>query len=87
MFSGRTTYTAILVLRRGAGRFRYRAYRDLDAAQRSDASVDHVLDTTSVDDGVWSFDEPDLLALHGELAQRHGTIGSHQSEVPSTTKS
>ena len=31
----------------------------------------------SIDNNVWSFDQPDLLEVYQELKHRHGTIGQH----------
>ena len=78
VFADRTTYTAILMLHKGSPRFRYRTYADRAAAQAATPSVDIVLDAGEIDDGIWSFDQPDLLAVHRALAARHGTIGDHK---------
>ncbi len=75
IFAGRTTYTAILVLSKGKRAFRYRCYGDVGAARREEAAVDVRIGHDEVDDGVWSFDEPDLARVHRALAGRHGTIG------------
>ncbi len=78
VFAGRTTYTTILVLQKGCEAFRYRTYADRAAAQAEKPSVDARISIEDVGPGVWSFDQPDLLAVHRELGRRHGLIGQHR---------
>jgi hypothetical protein len=75
VFSGRTTYTAILSLQKNSPSLNYRAFADLDNAIAGKAEIDVRLKWGEIDDQVWSFDQPDLLEVHRELARRHGTIG------------
>lgn len=79
VFSGRTTYTAILSLQRNSPSVNYRAYANLDDAMAGKADVDVRLKWAEIDDQVWSFDQPDLLEVHRELARRHGTIGQKRN--------
>ncbi len=78
VFPGRTTYTAILVLRAGSESFAYRTYADLAGAQVDRPSVNATFQTRKLNDEPWSLDEPDLLEVHEELAERHKTIGQHR---------
>jgi len=75
IFSGRTTYTAILSLQKNSPSVNYRAFANLDDAIAGKAEIDIRLKWGEIDDQVWSFDQPDLLDVHRELAKRHGTIG------------
>ncbi|MDI7268359.1 MAG: N-6 DNA methylase, partial [Myxococcota bacterium] len=78
IFAGRTTYTAILVLCKGNMDIRYRTYADAAAAEVGEPCLDYRIPLSAVDDGVWSFDQPDLMAVHTALAGRHGAIGDHK---------
>ncbi|TRZ92734.1 hypothetical protein D4R89_00740 [bacterium] len=75
VFSGRTTYTAILSLQKNSPSLNYRAFANLDDAIAGKAEIDVRLKWGEIDDQVWSFDQPDLLEVHRDLARRHGTIG------------
>ncbi|MBN2188547.1 MAG: Eco57I restriction-modification methylase domain-containing protein [Chitinispirillaceae bacterium] len=75
VFEGRTTYTAILILQKNSPSIRYRTYATVNDAMAGKPSVDCKLKWENVDDNVWSFDQPDLLEVHDDLAQRHGTVG------------
>jgi len=75
VFAGRTTYTAILILQRNSPSIHYRTYANLNDAVARVPVVDCELGWETVDSNVWSFDQPDLLKMHKELARRHGTIG------------
>ncbi|MBI2898915.1 MAG: N-6 DNA methylase [Planctomycetes bacterium] len=75
VFTGRTTYTTIIVLESGSESFEYRTYENLAAAQADAPSVKARQKTAKLDDGPWSLDQPDLLGVHADLAKRHGTIG------------
>ena len=74
VFPGRTTYTAIMVLRQGSPTIAYSTYADRPAAEGARPCLEAELRATDLDDNVWSFDQPDLLAVHRALAARHGTI-------------
>jgi hypothetical protein len=78
VFPGRTTYTALLILQGGSSEFEYRTYADLTAAQIDAPSATARIQVAQLDDGPWSLDQPDLMAVHAELAQRHKTIGEHR---------
>jgi hypothetical protein len=75
VFSGRTTYTAILSLQNNSPSVNYRTFANLDDAMIGKANVNVRLKWKDIDDHVWSFDQPDLLEIHRELTRRHGTIG------------
>jgi hypothetical protein len=75
IFSGRTTYTAILSLQKDSPFINYRTYANLNDAIAQKAQLDIRLKWTEIDDQVWSFDQPDLLEVHRELTRKHGTIG------------
>jgi hypothetical protein len=77
VFPGRTTYTAIVILQPDRPRLRYRAYATLERARAGVASVDRALGWDAAGAGVWAFDQPELMAVHEDLARRHGTIGAH----------
>ncbi len=77
VFEGRTTYTAIIILQRNSRQVHYKTYKNLFDAEAQKPSVDCSLKWNSIDSNVWSFDQPDLLEVHNELARRHGTIGQH----------
>lgn len=78
IFDGRTTYTAILVLSDGGDAIRYRAFEDHAAARADRPCLERRIPFSAVDDGVWSFDEPDLAEVHEALTRRHGTLGDHR---------
>ncbi|MBI4568153.1 MAG: N-6 DNA methylase [Planctomycetes bacterium] len=77
VFAGRTTYTAIVVLKRESRSFEYRSYADLAAARADEPAMKARIRADQLDDAPWSLDEPDLLEVHRALAKRHGTIGDH----------
>jgi type I restriction-modification system DNA methylase subunit len=77
IFEGRTTYTTILILQKNSPFIHYRTYDTaIDAVARV-PSVQCTLKWDAIDGNVWSFDQPDLLEVHHDLAQKHGTIGRH----------
>jgi len=78
IFAGRTTYTAILILQKNSSAVRYRTYASIADAEAKKASVDIRIVWKNLDANVWSFDQPELLDVHRELAGRHGTIGDHR---------
>jgi hypothetical protein len=78
IFEGRTTYTAILILRKNSPQIHYRTYLTLDDAKSRTPSVNCILKWNKVDADVWSFDKPDLLEVYQDLAKSHGTIGQHK---------
>jgi hypothetical protein len=75
VFKDRTTYTTIIILQKESPSLHYRTYASLNDAEAAHASVDCRLKWEAVDNNVWSFDQPDLLEVHDDLARRHGTIG------------
>ncbi|HPN83070.1 MAG TPA: N-6 DNA methylase, partial [Spirochaetota bacterium] len=77
VFSGRTTYTAILVLAKNTAQCRYRTYASIDDAIRDKPSLSCKISLAHLDADIWCLDKPDLSALHKKLAERFGTIGSH----------
>jgi hypothetical protein len=79
VFPGRTTYTAILVLRSGSPSFEYRTFDSLVGAEADQPSLRVRMKTAGLDDSPWSLDQPDLLEVHTDLAKRHGTIGTHRA--------
>lgn len=79
VFPKRTTYTAIVVLQKDRESFTYRTFADLAGAVAGIASVTATVKVADVDEGVWSFDQPELMALHRVLAKRCGTIATHPS--------
>lgn len=78
LFPGRTTYTGILVLQPGSEHVDYRTYDSLAAAACGTPSVVARIPIGELDDTPWSLDQPELLAVHRALAERHGTIGEHR---------
>lgn len=78
VFSDRTTYTAILILEKGSPRIRYRTYGALAEAVAERPIVEYDLEWDAVDDGVWTFDQPDLMEIHRDLVRRHATIGDRR---------
>ncbi|MBI4700275.1 MAG: Eco57I restriction-modification methylase domain-containing protein [Deltaproteobacteria bacterium] len=78
VFAGRTTYTAILTLQQGSPQIRYRTFADRAAAEVGQASVDYRIAVDRIDDSIWSFEDPELTALHQELCRRHGALGQHR---------
>ncbi|HEX5008772.1 MAG TPA: N-6 DNA methylase [Planctomycetota bacterium] len=78
VFPRRTTYTAILVLARDSQEFGYRTYLDRATAEAGAPSLQDSIRIADIDDGVWSFDQPDLMRVHAELVARHGTIADHK---------
>jgi hypothetical protein len=88
VFPGRTTYTAIVILQRPAepaapaaprDAARYLGYSTLAAARRRRPRITRRLDPAELSDPIWTFDQPELRALHRELAARHGTIAGHDA--------
>lgn len=77
VFAGRTTYTAILILEKDSPSVHYRTYATQEDAAANLPNVQCTLKWDSIDNNVWSFDQPDLLEVHRELSKRHGTIGHH----------
>jgi len=75
VFEGRTTYTAILALQKDSPAIYYRAYATIDDAMANAPCVNTTLKWSDVDSNVWSFDQPDLLEVYQDLANRHGAIG------------
>jgi len=75
IFPGRTTYTAILILQKNSPSVRYKTFSSLPEAQSDRPSVRSTIPWDAIDENVWSFDQPDLLQVHRDLARRHGTIG------------
>jgi len=75
VFADRTTYTAILVLAKESHKLHYRTYSTLLAAIAARPSVECDIEWPAIDDGVWAFDQPDLMDVHRDLVRRHGTIG------------
>lgn len=75
IFEGRTTYTTIVILRRNSPAIHYWTYNTIKDAGAGKSSVSYKLTWDIIDNGVWSFDQPDLLEVHRELARKHGTIG------------
>lgn len=78
IFPGRTTYTGILVLQPGSEAVDYRTYSTLAAAESGSAAVEARIPFEQLDDTPWALDQPDLLAVHAALAERHGTLGEHR---------
>jgi hypothetical protein len=76
VFSGRTTYTAIVQLQKNSPSLRYRTFATIDDAIAGVPCVESRMKWGDIDAGVWSFDQPHLLEVHKDLARRHGTIGS-----------
>jgi len=79
VFPGRTTYTTILVLQADSPSFEYRTYDNLADAQADQPKVKIRTKAAQLDDSPWSLDQPDLLEIHADLAQRHGTIAKHRA--------
>jgi type I restriction-modification system DNA methylase subunit len=77
VFTGRTTYTAILILQKNSPVIHYRTYASQTDAVADLPNVQCTLKWDSIDKNVWSFDQPDLLEVHQELIKRHGAIGGH----------
>lgn len=77
VFAGRTTYTAIIILEKNSPSVHYSTYATQEDAAANLPSVQCTLKWDSIDNNVWSFDQPDLLEVHRELSKRHGTIGHH----------
>jgi hypothetical protein len=80
VFEGRTTYTTILILQKNSPSIKYRTYSSIIDATAMKPSIDCTLRWDSIDKNVWSFDQPDLLEVHNDLVQRHGTI-AQRSEL------
>lgn len=78
IFVGRTTYTAVMILQKNSPHLRYCTYDSIADARAQKPLVVCDLPWNVVDAEVWSFDQPDLLKIHKELAQRHGTIATHR---------
>lgn len=77
IFEGRTTYTTVLILQKNSPSVNYRTYDTVTDAAADNPSVQCTLKWDAIDGNVWSFDQPDLLEVHHDLAQKHGTIGRH----------
>jgi hypothetical protein len=77
VFEGRTTYTAIVILGGISEEVRYRTYNSLESAKDERPALEVTMPRTEIDDGVWSFDQPDLNAVCKSLSAKHGTIGKH----------
>jgi hypothetical protein len=77
IFDGRTTYTAILILQKNSPTVHYRTYATTADAAANIPSVQSALKWDSIDNNVWSFDQPDLLEVHQDLVRKHGTIAHH----------
>jgi hypothetical protein len=77
IFEGRTTYTTVLILQKNSPSVHYRTYETVTDAAADIPSVQCILKWDAIDGNVWSFDQPDLLEVHHNLAQKHGTIGRH----------
>jgi hypothetical protein len=78
IFPGRTTYAVALTLAAGGGpRFTYRTFGDLAAARAGHSAASVTVETSALDDGPWSFGDPELTALERTLARRHGRLGEH----------
>ncbi len=80
IFPGRTTYTAILVLQKSSPSIRYKSYANVADAVAHKPRADCTISWDAIDSAVWSFDQPDLLEVHRDLTQRHGTI-AHRTEL------
>jgi type I restriction-modification system DNA methylase subunit len=80
VFAGRTTYTAILILEKNSPSVRYRTFASHEDAIANLPNVQCAIKWDSIDQNVWSFDQPDLLEVHQELVRKHGTI-AHHSEL------
>ena len=65
LFEGRSTYTAMLIL---AHDVRATVYKTAGRSVRVD-----------LQEGEWSFGDPELMALDQRLAARHGRLGEHSS--------
>jgi len=74
IFSGRTTYTAILILQKNSPSIRYRTYDSIGNAQIGKPCEDTTIDWADVNSDVWAFDQPDLMGVHRQLERKHGTI-------------
>lgn len=77
IFQDRTTYTAILILQKNSPSIHYRTYATYTEAESGNPNAQCKLKWDLIDKNVWSFDQPDLLEVHQELKNLHGTIGDH----------